>query len=108
MAEPIISVAEARAYAHDNESTDAEMAEYIELAEEYMTGAIGTYDPKSKRARHLAKLLVCDFDNDRSTTAKDSNTRRLLISSIILQLQVEAGNVSSLDTTNETEAADGA
>ncbi len=103
----IITVAEARAYAHDNESTDAEIAEYVTLAESYMTAAIGTYKAEDPRARHLAKLLVCDFDTERSTTAKDANTRRLLISSIILQLQVESGDVSNLDTSG-TEATTGA
>ncbi|PKM71513.1 MAG: hypothetical protein CVU91_13400 [Firmicutes bacterium HGW-Firmicutes-16] len=108
MADPIITIAEARAYAHDNESTDEEMAEYIALAEEYMTGAIGTYDPKKKRARHLAKLLVCDFNTERSTTAKDANTRALLVSSLILQLKTEPP-VSNLDTgTTVTEVTDGA
>lgn len=102
MADPIITVAQARAYAHDNESTDEEIAEYIELAEKYMDSAIGAYVKTDPRARHLAKLLVCDFDNERSTTAKDANVRSLLIQSIILQLQIESGNVSSLDT-----AADG-
>ena len=99
MADSIITVAEARAYAHDNESSDAEMAEYIALAESYMADAIGTYDPEDKRARHLAKLLVCDFDNERSTTAKDAKTRTLLVQSLIFQLQLASRVVSNLDTT---------
>jgi len=107
MADPIITVAEARAYAHDNESTDAEMAEFVALAESFMTGAIGTYDATDPRARHLAKLLVCDFDNVRSTTAKDTNTRALLVQSLILQLQIEA-NVSNLDTSGTEGGAAGA
>ena len=108
MADPIITVTEARAFAHDNESTDAEMAEYIALAESYLSGAIGSYDPADKRARHLAKLLVCDFDNNRSTTsAKEANVRSLLVASLILQLKTEP-IVSSLDTTVDGGGESGA
>lgn len=102
----ILTVAEARAFAHDNESSDAEMEEYIALAESYMKDAIGTYLDADPRARHLAKLLVCDFDNNRSTTSKDANSRSLLVQSLILQLKVNA-NVSNLDTTT-TEGTTGA
>lgn len=95
----IITVAQARAFAHDNESTDEEMAEYIVLAESYMNGAISTYNATDPRAKYLAKLLVCDFDNNRSTTsAKDANVRSLLVASLILQLQTEP-DVSNLDTS---------
>lgn len=95
----IITVAQARVFAHDNESTEAEMEEYIALAESYMKGAIGTYNVADPRAKQLAKLLVCDFDNNRSTTsAKDANVRSLLTQSLILQLKTEA-DVSKLDTS---------
>lgn len=104
MTEPIITVAEARTFAHDEESTDAEMQDFIFLAEKYMAAAVGNYTPTDPRVRYLVKLLVCDFDNVRSTTAKESNMRRMLVQSLILQLQTEP--VSILDTATEEVPAD--
>ena len=58
MAEPILTVAAARAYPHDNESSDGEMAEYVALAESYIANGVGTVNPADPRAKHLAKQLV--------------------------------------------------
>jgi|GEM_PF-1375407 len=102
---PILTVDEARLYAHDYESTDAEMAEYVALAEEYMKNAVGSYSDDDSEAKHLARLLICDFDNNRSTTAKDANSRELLAASLILHLQLKA--VSNLDTTTATTGGTG-
>lgn len=86
----MISVDEARAYAHDYEATDAEMTAWIGAAEAYIVDAIGTnVKREDERAKLLCKLLVCDMDENRTTSAKESNSRRLLISSMILQLKTD-------------------
>ena len=96
----ILTIAEARDFAHDYESTDADMSEFVALAEIYIADGVGAVDPADPRARLLARLLVCDFDNNRSTTvsAKEAAARSRLVESLILQLKVAAASVSKLDT----------
>ena len=87
----MITVDEARAYAHDYEATDAEMTAWIGAAEAYIVDAIGTKVKKEdERVKLLCKLLVCDMDENRTTSAKESNSRRLLVNSMILQLKTNA------------------
>lgn len=87
----MISVDEARAYAHDNESTEADMKAWIAAAEAYVIDATGiSADTTDERAKLLCKLLVCDMDENRTTSAKESNSRRLLVNSMLLQLKTNA------------------
>lgn len=97
----IITVEEARRYAHDNESTDAEMQSYIDVAEKYIEDGVGKVDPEDPRTKLLAKLLVCEIDDVRTLSAAEANSARLLVESIKLQLKVAATEVSNSDTEAE-------
>jgi hypothetical protein len=97
----MISVDEARAYAHDNEADAAEMTSWIGAAESYLENAIGAHiDKTDERAKLLCKLLVCDMDDNRTTSDKESNSRRLLISSMLLQLQIAAAKAAEEASAN--------
>ena len=97
----MISVDEARAYAHDNEADAAEMTSWIGAAESYLDAAIGAHlDKTDERAKLLCKLLVCDMDDNRTTSAKESNGRRLLISTITLQLKAELAKAAEEASAN--------
>lgn len=99
----LITLDEARAFAHDYETDDAEMTALIATAEAYIQGGVGKVDAADPRAKHLCKLLVCDLDENRSTTsAKESNARSAVVTSLMLQLRV---SVSNLDTTGEATAS---
>lgn len=87
---PILTIEEARAYARDYETPDEEMAGLIAFAEDYLEGAVGRgCDKTSPRAKQLAGMILTDADDHRGTGAAEDNSRRLLTSSLLLQLQLE-------------------
>lgn len=96
----IISIEEARAYARDNESTNEEMEAFILAAESYIEDGVAPPDPENPKMKLLAKLLVCEFDENRGISggAKEANARSRLIDSMILQLKTGVKPVSNLDT----------
>lgn len=97
----MITVEEARAYAHDYEATDAEMMAMIEAAGKIVVSGTGvSADTADERAKLLCKLNVCDMDDNRTTSAKESNGRRLLISTITLQLKAELAKAAEEASAN--------
>ncbi|MEG1492562.1 MAG: head-tail connector protein [Oscillospiraceae bacterium] len=93
----IITIAEARSYAHDFESTDEDMQSYILTAEKYIAEGVGTVDPADPRVKLLAKLIVCELDDVRTLSGAEANSTRHLVESIKRQLRTVA-RVSKLDT----------
>lgn len=92
----LITLEQARSYAHDNESTDADMSAYIAEAEAYINGAVGAVLPTDPAAKLLCKLLVCEIIDKRSFSTAELNSRSALVSSLILQLKNKT--VSNSDT----------
>lgn len=86
----VISVEEARAYAHDDTSSGEEMEALITVAESMISDAVGAgFDRADPGAKMLAKLFVADLDDVRALSAPAANARRDLVSSLILQLRVK-------------------
>lgn len=94
-----ITVEAARSFAHDNESTDAEMQGYIDAAEAYVKDGVGVnVDFDDARAALLVKMLVCEFDEQRRVSAKESGAVSWAARSLLFQLRVALAG---------TEAANG-
>lgn len=94
-----ISVEEARSFANDNESTPAEMQGYIDAAEAYVKDGVGAnVDFADPRAALLVKMLVCEFDDHRCVSAKETGAVSWAARSLLFQLRVALAG---------TEAADG-
>lgn len=86
----MLTIEEARSYARDYESSDEEMARLIAFAEDYLEGAVGKgCDKTSPRVKQLAGMILTDADDNRGTGAAEDNSRRLLTSSLLLQIQLE-------------------
>ena len=84
-----VTVEEARSFAHDNESTDAEIKGYIDAAEAYVKDGVGAeVDFDDARAALLVKMLVCEFDEQRSVSAKESGAVSWAARSLLFQLRV--------------------
>ena len=86
----LISVEEARAYAHDDTSSDEEMEALITVAESMIADAIGTgFDHADPSAQMLARLYVAELDDVRDVSATAGNSRRRLVDSLVLQLRTK-------------------
>lgn len=84
-----VTVEEARSFAHDNESTDEEIRGYIDAAEAYVKDGVGPdVDFSDPRAALLVKMLVCEFDEQRSISAKESGAVSWAARSLLFQLRV--------------------
>lgn len=95
----LISVEEARAYAHDEESPDGEIQALIEVAESLIEDGCGTdFDRSAPQARMLAKLYVADLSDHRSLAPGAANARRELVSSMVLQLKTKTGKAAGAPT----------
>ncbi len=97
----LITVAEARAYARDYESSCAMMRQYIRAAEMYIADGVGPVAEDDPSAKMLCGLLVCEFDDIREMTAAEKNSTRQLVASLKLQLRTKGVPVSNSDTDTE-------
>lgn len=88
----LLTIEEARAYARDETSTDEEMEALIGVAESMISDAVGAgFNRTDPSAKMLAKLYVADLDDVRGLSVQESNVRRDLVTSLILQLRTKTG-----------------
>lgn len=108
----ILTLEEARSYAHDHESPDEDILALIDVVESMIEdGVRAGFDRSSPQAKMLARLYVADLTDDRGVTAAQASARRYLVSSLILQLRckdpaAEASAESAPVSDSDTGAAE--
>lgn len=86
----LLTIEEARAYARDDTSDDAEISALIEVAESTIEDACGAdFDRTDPKAKMLAKLIVADLTDGRDLSGKESGAGRALVQSMMLQLRTK-------------------
>lgn len=100
----LITVEQAREYAHDYDSSDTAMEGFIRSAEAYIANGVGPVDGDDPEAQLLCGLIVCEIDDCRQITAAEANSTRLLVTSLKQHLKLKTRAVSNLDTATEKEA----
>ena len=60
----------------------------IDVAKEYITDSLGSYDNTRQKQKYLLLTLIQDMYNNRSYAVKEDEKTRLIIRSIVLQEQL--------------------
>lgn len=97
----LISVEQAREYAHDYDSSDTAMEGFIRSAEAYIANGVGPVKADDPEAQLLCGLIVCEIDDCREMSAAEANSTRLLVTSLKQHLKLKARAVSNSDTATE-------
>ena len=72
-----------------DKNTDDRLERYIEVAEAWLKGAVGTYKDSDERAKQLALLIIEDLFDRNSNTVKENATINKLKNDFIMQLTWE-------------------
>ena len=76
----------------DFEDDDRLLESLINVADEYLKGAISSqYNSQSERAKMLTLIMIGDLYDSRGLTQKVGGTIRNLVSDFSLQLKLESG-----------------
>ena len=76
----------------DFDDDDKKLIRYISVADTWLDGAIGTYDPNDERVKQLALLIIEDLYDRNANSVKENATIQKLKNDFIMQLQCEARN----------------
>lgn len=103
----ILTLEEARSYAHDWESPDEDILALIDVVESMIEdGVRASFDRSSPQAKMLARLYVADLTDNRGVTAAQASSRRYLVNSLILQLRCKEPEESAPVSESDTGAAE--
>lgn len=73
----------------DDEATDNNIKLYIDVAKEYLTGAIDNFNENDTRAKQLALFIIEDLYERNTYKVKENSTLQKLKHSLMFQLQCE-------------------
>lgn len=68
---------------------DKRLERYINLAEQWLKGAVSSYKESDERAKQLALLVIEDLYDRNANTVKENTTISKLKNDFIMQLQNE-------------------
>ena len=87
-----MTLEEVKEYLRIDEDADDHVIEMMmQATEDYIKSSVGSFNPKSSRARMLYLLIMQDFYENRVLVVRESDKQRLahVVGSIVLQLQAE-------------------
>lgn len=82
---------------------DERLTRYIKLAQEWLDGAVGSYQENDERAKQLVLFVVEDLYERSSSIVKENNTISKLKNDFIMQLKYEDNNGNVQSTNNDSK-----